>query len=249
LISIRGGSGLGDSIYVAAIARAFLKQSEQVEVCSAWPDVFRFLPVTVSPFRRERITNLAHYSSRKGLTGTTQFEDCCTAARIEADLILEWQPTETKLPRDKPIVCVQMPRAPMGRLDGFGKDLLPDCRRIQQAIDMLKGRAKIVQVGSGQPVFKFTGIDVDLSNRTTVAELIDVACVADAFLGYVSFIVPLAESLNKKALLVWSRKGLQSGHQYIRQITPAKALHKQSSRFVIDNCSEAELIESVNDLL
>lgn len=242
--SIRGGMGLGDALYVQAVARHIVKRGERLKVHTAWPDVFRPLGsmVETAPFTRAGIQYLAHYSLRKGVVGTTQFQDCCIQAGIRdpVELKLDWQRTSDALTGrllsyGKPIVCVQLPRAPMGRTDGFGKELLPDCRVIQRAIDALKGRALLVQIGSGKPVFEFSGIDVDLSNRTTVCELLDVATVAHGFLGYVSFLVPLAESLDKPALLVWSRKGTKASHEYVRRITPQKVLHKPTSRHVFDD--------------
>lgn len=247
MISIRGGAGLGDSIYLCAIAAHLVREGYKVEACSNWPDLFRYTGVEVSPFRRERINRLAHYSARKGFVGSTQFQDCCASARVkDVALTLPWIAAEVSIPR--PFVCVQLPRSPMGRRDGFGKEILPDCGKIQQAINMLRGRATVVQIGAGQPLYRFDGIDIDLANKTTVAGMIDVASHASAFIGYPSFIVPLAEALDKRALLVWSRKGLASGTLYVRQITPQKVIHKASSRWVIDNCNEAALQDEVNAL-
>ena len=129
----------------------------------------------------------------------------------------------------------------MGRTDGFGADLLPDCWVIQRAIDVLRDRFAIVQIGSGTPLFQFRHIDLDLAGKTSVAGLLDVAAGASGFLGYVSYIVPLAESLDKPAMLVWSHKGMNRGHQYIRQITPKKILGKPSSKFVIDDWTLADI--------
>jgi hypothetical protein len=239
--TIRGGMGLGDAIYIQSVARDLVERGEKLRVCTAWPDVFRYLPVETAPFTRNGIDYLAHYSLRKGNKTTTQFEDCCLQAGIRepVELRLDWRPTSDKGERlkehGKPILCVQLPRNPMGRTDGFGKDLLPDCRVIQRCIDAYRGRALIVQIGKGAPLFKFQGIDVDLANQTTVCEMFDVALAADAFLGYVSFIVPLAESLGKPALFVWSRLGMTRGPVYVRQITPQKILHRPTSRFVLDD--------------
>ena len=239
--AIRGGAGLGDALYTQAVARHLVLKGERLRVHTYWPDVFRYLPVETAPFTRAGIDILAHYSLRKGVVGTDQFQDVCITAGIRepVELRLDWTATsdlpKRMLDHGKPIVCVQLPRAPMGRTDGFGKELLPDCRVIQRLIDGLQGRALVVQIGSGTPLFQFKGIDVDLANKTTVCELIDLATVTHGFLGYVSFIVPLAESLDKKALLVWSRKGTKAGHEYVRRITPQKILHKPSSRYVFDD--------------
>lgn len=255
--SIRGGMGLGDALYVQAIARHLVKRGQRLKVCTAWPDVFLPLGdrVAIAPFTRLGIDFLAHYSARKRYSETKQFEDCCITAGIHepVDLRLDWVPTSEVGERLKgagrPVVCVQLPRSPMGRKDGFGAELLPDCRVIQRLIDRLKGRAQIVQIGAGEPLFRFKGIDVDLANRTTVREMVDVAVAADGFLGYVSFVVPLAESLGKPAMLVWSRRGLKSGTQYIRQITPEKILFKATSRHVVDDWLGEKLDEAIDAFL
>jgi hypothetical protein len=240
LKTIRGGMGLGDALYVQAVARHLVARGARLQVATSWPDVFKRIDVQTVPFRRSEIDILAHYSRRKNHR-TGQFEDVCIQAGIDGpvELRLDWS-ADTDLTRrlradGRPIVCVQLPRSPMGRSDGFGAELLPDCKVIQRAIDSLAGRALVVQIGAGQALFRFRGIDVDLSNETTVAELLDVASVADGFLGYVSFLVPLAESFSKPAMLVWSKRGLRSPTGYIRQITPAKVLHRSSSMHVIDD--------------
>lgn len=242
--SIRCGMGLGDSLYLQSVARWFVQRGEYMHIASAWPDVF--LPLAhgskVVPFRRNNIDVLAHYSLRKKFTHTDQFEDCCIQAGIKelVELKLDWTVTDSELvdrlrQRGKPIVCVQLPRNPMNRQDGFGAELLPDCGAIQRAIDSIQGRATIVQVGGGKSLYDFRGIDIDLANKTNLKQLIDVASVADSFLGYCSFLVPLAEGFDKPALFVWSRRGLSAKHPYIRQITPKKILHKDSSLHVFDD--------------
>lgn len=255
--SIRGGAGLGDALYVQSVARHLVETGYQVEVCTAWPDVLRPLwgRVSFSPFRRDRITRLAHYSMRRFTIGTTQFEDICLSAGVpkDIDLRLDWVPANLDLIRSlqasgRPILVVQMPRAPFARSDGFGKEFLPDCRRIQHAIDMVGDRACKVLVGSGEATFCYSGIDIDLTNRTSVPDLIDVGYAADAFLGQCSFIVPLAEGFRKPALLVWSRAGLQSAQPVIRSMTPIKILHRPSSFAIVDDCSGVEMQQAVDAL-
>lgn len=241
---IRSGMGLGDSLYLQPVVRHLVNQGQRLEVCSEWPDVFRPLgdKVRIDRFSRQNIQILAHYSLRKGRTDTNQFEDCCLQAGIKepVEFRLDWQPVNHGLIASvrrswKPILCVQLPRNPMGRTDGFGKELMPDCRVIQQAIDKLRERYFVVQVGAGKPIYEFAGIDLDLANKTSVSDLIDVAYASDLFLGYCSFMVPLAESLSKPAVLVWSRKGLKSSQPFIRRITPKKILHRKSSRWLVDD--------------
>jgi hypothetical protein len=232
--TMRGGMGLGDAVYVAAVARHLAARGERTAVATAWPDVFRRLPVDVVPFRKDRIDILAHYARRKH-SRRTQFEDVCDEAGVQGvDLRLDWQCTDASLVArlkreacDRPIALVQLPRAPMGRKDGFGAELLPDCKRIQTAIDMLQGRAMVVQVGAGEALYRFRRIDVDLANETSVCQLLDVAQACDGVLGYVSFILPIAEAFGKRGLMVWSRRGLRASHAYVRQITPQKIIHRK----------------------
>lgn len=234
--TFRGGSGLGDSLYLQAVARYWTaRKSERICLRSDFPDIFLPLAdrVVVKPFSKIADV-LAHYSSRKGITGSTQFEDVCACAGIAepVELRLDWQPQDRDLIKrlrdhGRPICVVQLPRAPMGRKDGFGSELLPDCKAVQLVIDRVRERALIVQVGAGEPLHRFSGINIDLANRTTVAQVIDAVSCADAVVGYCSFLLPLAESLNKPAIMVWSSRGLRAGHPYIRRIVPAKCIHRK----------------------
>lgn len=254
--SIRCGSGLGDSLYLQAAVRHLVFHGHKLEVASDWPDVFRPLAdkITLSPFRRE-VDIRAHYAPRKRIPGTNQFQDVCLAAGITepADFRLDWEPQNRGLIERiqgdgrLPVVLVLLPRRPMDRKDGFGDALLPNCEVLGRAIEMLHGRARIVQVGKGDALYHFGGVDLDLKNATTVADMIDAAWAADGLLGYCSFFVPLAESLLKPALFVWSKRGLDSPTDFIAQITPRKILHRASSRHVIDDCGETELSHAVEE--
>lgn len=241
--------GIGDAIYLAAVVRHLVAAGQRLEVCTSWPEIFAAYAgsIVLSPFRRSPIDILAHYSRRRNWR-TRQFEDVCIQAGIPGpvDLRLDWTVTDQALvdrlrAAGRPIVCVQLPRSPMGRTDGIGHELLPDCRRIQEVIDQLRGRVLFVQVGAGRPLFNFRGIDVDLRDETSVSQLVDVVSASAGALGYVSNIVPLAEALLKPALLVWSRRGLRSSTGFVRQITPQKILERASSLHVVDNCATDEL--------
>lgn len=255
--SIRAGMGLGDALYLQSVVRHLTASGEKLLVRTAWPEVFRQLngSVQVAPFSRAGINVLAHYVSRKGIPGTTQFEDCCINAGVKdpIEMRLDWKPT-TKLADEvvkqaagRPIVLVQMMRPPMNRRDKFGASLLPNGDVVQACIDQMRRRVFLVQVGSGICLHYFNGIDLDLSNKTTVTELLDIASVASGFIGYVSFFVPLAESFGKPALFVWASRGLKDRIAYVRQITPEKVLHRKDlSQFVIDDW-DIERVKGVAD--
>lgn len=255
-VSIRGGSGLGDALYLQSVARHLVAQGHHVEACTAWGDPF--LPligrVKISPFRRTEIDRLAHYASRRGISGTSQWQDVCQTAQIPIDtpLRLDWTVGGTVARRIKamagarPVVLVQMPRAPFARKDGYGIELLPDCSVIQRAIDFLSPFGFVVQIGAGIPLYRYARLGFDAANQTSVRDLIDLATLADGFLGFVSFIVPLAESLDKPGLLIWARRGLVSKHEPVRQITPIKVLHrKELFSVVFDDCLDNDLRLSI----
>jgi hypothetical protein len=254
---IRSGRGLGDALYLQGVARHLVGRGYKLTACCDYPDLFLPLKdsVSVEPFTRNHIDILAHYSLRKVFKDTTQFRDCCLQAGIveKVDLKLDWQPRDLELiaslKSDKPVVVVQMPRAPMNRTDGFGMELLPDCRAIQKVINALKDRCTLVQIGSGRALYTFKGIDIDLSNKTSVSDVLDVAYAADGFIGYCSFIVPLAESFDKPGLFVWSERGLRAKHPYVNSITPRKILEKPTSKYLIDDCSDSEILEAASAFL
>ena len=253
--SIRCGSGLGDSLYLQGVVRHLVEQGHGLEVCSDWPDVFLPLEgkVKVSPFRRD-VDIKAHYAIRKGVRGTDQFQDVCIAAGIrgEVDFRLDWRVHNTALVEkvrkgSRPVVAVLLPRQPFARGDGYGIELLPRQHGMQRVVDMLGTR--LVMLGSGDAKYPISGIDLNLANDTSVRDLIDVASVVDGFVGYVSFFVPLAESLKKPALFVWARAGLESQHEFIQRITPEKIFHRDTSRAITDDCSEQETLDAVDKFL
>jgi len=201
------------------------------------------------------IERLAHYSSRRGIPCSTQWDDVCISAGIPvgSPLHIDWRyqgdiaPYVRAMAGWRPLVLVQMPRAPFARKDGYGMEILPDCSLIQKALDLLSPHAFVVQIGAGLPLFKYERLGFDLANQTSVSDLLDLAAISDGFLGFVSFIVPLAESLDKPALLVWSRSGLRSRHEPVRQITPHKVIHRKDLiSAVIDDCGQLELETAVN---
>lgn len=227
--SIRCGKGLGDSIYLQSVVRHLVENGESLKVMSNWPEVFKYLPVKVEPFNRAGVTIVAHYSTRKAQP-TTQFDDCCINAKIKppVDFRLDWAPTNLELldslrQHGRKIVCVQFARQPMDRADGFGRELLPKGEAIQKVIDAAKDcGALTVQIGAGKCLHKFSGIDVDLSNRTTVSDMLDVSRLADGFIGYPGFVIAISESFKTPGLYVWGHASKKAAHIFIRQITPKK---------------------------
>jgi hypothetical protein len=215
--------------------------------------VFSQLPgIKVVPFAKTPVTHIAHYATRKYIQGTDQFKDCCILAGVppSIEFTLGWTPSCDPLVQQLrgaplPVVFVGMPRAPMARTDGFGAELLTakTVKAMQAVIDELRGLVYFVQIGTGEPLFGgLSGIDLDLAGKTTVSSLFDIATsCGSGFIGHPSFVLVMAEALNRPGLYVWSRAGLLSNSRYIRAITPAKVFHRKSSRAIIDDAKSGDI--------
>jgi hypothetical protein len=201
--TIRAGRGLGDSIYLASIVRAFGERGKSLSVFSDYPDVFKFTPgaAQVVPFRRVGCDLVCHYVGGKADKRTTQFADMVACVRehlreTPVPLKLAWKPEPSPVLAEcaigLPVVLVQMPRPPMNRADGFGAELMPQFPAMQRVVSRLAERAHVVQIGAGDPLYRFEGLGLDMANRTTVSQLIDLAHHADGLVGFPSFVVPLA---------------------------------------------------------
>lgn len=258
-ISVRGGKGLGDALYVQAVARHWVRGGQRVQVCTAWPEVYRPLAsgVVLQPFTRLNVERVAHYTLRKHLANSTQFQDCCMQAGIRepVELRLDWTPATNIAARVQaaaaglPWLLVAMPRPPMGRSDGFGWELSPDWAVYQRLLYRLAQRFFLVEVGSGPRIAPLQGIGLSLANGTTVPELLDLAQASAGLVGTVGHFVPLAESLGKRALILFSARGLASANAFVSRITPAKVLHGANCAWAVDNWTDMKINEAFHGVL
>ena len=241
-LRIRGGSGLGDALYVRPIAEHYARAGALVQVLSDWPDVFLGAGVEVAPFAKQNVDVVAHYAPYKRVPGSTQWEDVCRCAKLGAPLPLriDWTIRNTalvaRLKRQagkRPLVLVHSGREPMGRRDRFGIELLPQREAFEAALAAC-GDCCLVQVGRAAQLYPLTP-ESNLNGNTTVADLIDVAWACDAWVAQCSFAVPLAEAFGKPLLAIWSAAGLASKQRYISTITPEKVLSAPSSHYVVDD--------------
>lgn len=248
--TIRGGRGLGDALYVRPIAELFVKRKERVIVYSDYHEVFIGAGVEVLPFVRMTATTIAHYVSRKGVDGTTQWQDVCLSAGVSTDLPLRfgWKIRNSNLvddlrqkSRGRPIIMVHGGRKPMNRNDGFGIEMLPDQRAFQLVLGELED-CFLVQVGKMEQLYPLS-TELSLLGKTTVSDLLDIASACDGVVAQCSFAVPLAEVFAKPLLAIWSRKGLGSRERFISTVTPSKLLCAATDRWVLDN-EEPEALRS-----
>jgi len=250
---IRGGSGFGDALYLRPIVEHMVGAGEQVTVCSDHADVFLGAGCEVAAFDRFNIDVLAHYTQFKADLTTNQWQDICRAAQVFVPLKFEWKIQNHALvdglcvdAGGRPIVLVHGGRTPMGRIDGFGKELLPE----RAAFDAVLGELQdcfTVRVGKGGDAYPLE-VNVDLNGSTSVTDVLDIGWICDAVLGQCSFAIPLAEAFDKPALFVWAARGMAAGpHPYIRRITPQKVLSKKTSRFVVDDWPQDKIREAARE--
>jgi len=272
-IRIRCGQGLGDAIYLQGVVAYLLSQGQKnLEVCTDWPDVFTHLrPHTValkngtsskwfsdgtfdiSPFSRQRINVIAHYSGRRRMKGTCQFEDCFISAGLSKsiDPDFKWKVTNPDLldrieaeagPRK--IVFLQHLRPPMDRKDDFGKEMIPTVSSLRQVLEGLNPeKSFVVKVGLGESLDDLP-FNMDLRNKLSVKELMDVGTIADVFVGQCSLIIPLSECLRTPAVIVFGAGIRTSKESFISSICPEKLLLRHARK----GCLELGLWDDAKDI-
>lgn len=253
-VFLRGGSGLGDSIYLRPIAEHLIAQGKQVVVLSNFPDIFIGSGATVERFKKERATFVAHYAGRRAQP-TTQYEDMCITAGLPVlPLTFNWKIRNPDLIGElreradrRKIVVVHGGRPPFGRSDGLGIEMVPRREAFDAVFDAISD-CFLVCIGMDKQIYPMR-CDWDLSGKTSVSDLLDLGKSADGFVGQCSFIIPLAEVFDKPLLIVWGAKGLISLHPTIRLIKPRKILHKASSHYAMDDWTEERIKEKARESL
>lgn len=245
---IRGGRGLGDAIYLRPITEHFVRAGDPVTVLSDYADVFIGSGAAVEPFNRNAGNVVAHYVQGKATAGTTQWQDVCRSAGVAVPLRFNWNVRNvdlvTRLAREaagRPIVLVHGGRAPMGRTDGFGMELLPKQAAFEAALDELAG-CFLVQVGKAEQIYKLRA-HVDLNGTTSVSDLLDIAVACEGVVAQCSFAIPLAEVFDKPLLAIWSARARRSPQEFVRLTTPQKVLSGPRDNYVVDHWPEKQIRE------
>lgn len=254
MITVRCGSGFGDSLYLRPVAEHLARRGA-VTALTNYADVFLGAPVLTEPFRRHKVDVVAHYVQRKAQPGTTQWEDVLLSAGITETVPLRfnWSPRNSALVKklreragDKPIVLVHGGRNPMDRKDSFGMELLPRAEAFNAVLHAMSHCFR-VRVGRDPEIYPLA-CDLDLNRTTTVADVLDIASIADAVVAQCSFAVPLAEAFDKPLLAIWSATAASSREAFIRTATPEKILSGQRDTYVMDDWPVERLREAAHAL-
>lgn len=255
MLTIRVASGLGDSVYLRAIADHLAHAGREVTALSDYPEIFAGSPCHVEPFRRTAVDIAAHYVMGKANPVTNQWQDVCRAAGVMHDIPFRfnWPAGASgqalrRRAAGRPVVLVQAGRTPMARKDRFGAELLPRREAVEAALEELRGECYLVAVGKAEPLYGLP-VDEDLTGRTTVADLLDLFQACDAVVAQCGFAIPMAEIFDRPLLVVWAAAGLTAAELYVRQITPAKVLSKPTSTWAMDDWAPDAIARGARQLL
>lgn len=198
--------------------------------------------VEFADFRRNDIDIVAHYANDR-FSKFNQWEDVQNRAKVKAELKLDWTVVNPeiieKYEKYRPIVFVNGGRHPMDRTDGFADSIIPDGKAFNKHLKQLRQDFTAIYVGNGKQFYDID-CDFDLSGKTSVTDLIDLATISDFFYCQCSFTTILAESLDKPCLTMFTAR--PQSDRILKTITPKKILCKKTDYYMYDDSDEIHSI-------
>lgn len=214
LIHIAGPKGLGDAIYIRAIALHLIGQGKRVAVSTHWPDVFLGVPVSIVPLNGNEMQvgfSLRHPGggSYPDTAGLSQFDIWCRRAGIAEPVKLElrWPVQNRNLVR-------------LIRRKAAGRKILvyqprkkdnPLSPRRNPFYAWVRERSDCYRVRVGHPQFvegAVSDCEMDLVGQTGVTDIFDVATVADLFFGDLCYLGIVADALEKRSVCMLSSEAV-----------------------------------------
>lgn len=243
---VKGPTGFGDAIYTYPIIKYLIDSGENVTVLTRHPYVFEDLNCATDPYRDEGYDIDCNYVRRKGDQSTTQFEDMCLEAGIETSLKLEIPKPHVFNNTKRKICLVQYPYYPMNE-DQLRTELMPDYSIMQQIIADHPDYFYVLMGQQGSFKYHFEGIDMDVVGQTDYKELIELYTMSDMIITQIGYSIALAEALNKRIFVLFSKAGLDSDEYFFRTITPKKVITKPTSSWAHDKMEYKEIIQRFNE--
>lgn len=205
MIYLAAPKGLGDAIYLRAIALNFLRRGKSVVVSTHWPQLFADMPVKISPddgTYRGIGFSLHHKLSGvyQEYAGLDQFRLWCIRAGIpDAEFDLRWTVRNTEL-------CGKVKRNAAGRkvLMYQPRKLKTEFRPTREAYqEWVEAHGEYYRIRVGASAFVERDpmpCELDLLDRASVADVFDVATVCDLFFGEPCYVGILADALSKHSV-------------------------------------------------
>ena len=248
MIKLNAPKGLGDAIYMRAIALHLLGRGEAVKVYTWWPDVFSDMPVSIVGANDYTNDDDLHHAMAclhcrvPAIRALDRFRLTCLQAQVlePVELRLGWKVRNQELVDDikrradgKRIMLYQ-PRK-------VSKDGDQELTRASRAPfkTFVNRQKKAFRVKTGHPLFIQNDDDLncelDLVGKTTISDLFDIAAVSDFIFGEAACFLPnLAESLDKPFTCMFSRRGLAAvSRKRVWGIRPEFMIHKKNLATVI----------------
>ncbi len=256
-ILVSGASGLGDSVYLYAIAKYLIYHQGEPEVVvrTKWPTLFKPLPVktvnlSITPenVKGQYRVIQCRYWERKGNQETSQWQDSLILANLnEADVPFEFDSINTgkfeiKL-KDKKLCLIKNPYVSFKE----SSELSWDINILRRIIKEFKNEYFFVLVGHGNSEQKveIEGIDLDLINQTSVQDLSFLVKQSDMIITRTGHLVPMAEAQGRRCFVIFSQRGLNSQEKIVRQITPQKVISRPELAYsVVDSQPISEIIQA-----
>jgi len=249
-LTIKGNSGIGDSVYVRVICEHI---PEITEVMSDYPEVFEGLPVNVIPHKSNKPANFMRvsYCGDKYRTDTTQWQDIARKAGLQPvpPLTSKWDTKEILSTARPPFCVVIKPYIPMQRNDGFGDDLEIDIENIDEAIKELKNKYYIIQCGKGYK--NYNNAEIDYSDKLSLKEYINLLAVADLVISQPGNALPILEAFGRgKGVFVFTKKGERSSSRFIKAINYNKIVEKKDRiTWCYDSDSPNIILEKISGIM
>jgi hypothetical protein len=232
LFKIRGARGLGDSVYVYPIAKYFIDKGKDVAVMTNYPVMYETLKCKCIGRAEGKPDIDCRYGPRYPIQTTNMWEDTLIMAGLEKENI-EFK-IEYKMPKHPPIFpnykkhCViKTPCYPTSKPNKVLEFLIPSMSIYQNIINEFKDQCWFTLLGHNNGYnHGLYNYDVNHSLKNDLHEIMCFIDRSDIVLCQSSYFVSMAEGLNKKVLIAFAQKGLDSPKSYYRWSTPAKVKTK-----------------------
>lgn len=247
MIDLIGPRGLGDAIFVRAVAMRWLELGQPVTVFTLWPEVFDGIDVTVkNPTERTGDENIHHcvgcsHCRLPDVLPVSMFRRICHQSGLfePFDFKIDWKVKSpdmvNKIKRrsnGRKILIYQPPKV----ANGFEQELFNPSP--EDFIQYLEDHSDFYRIKVGHPLTAHEFIDapceLDLFGKTSVSDVFDIATICDLFFSQVCYLVTLGEAMDKKVACMFTRRQLEANAVRIRQLTPPVFIHKHHLAEVID---------------
>jgi hypothetical protein len=117
--------------------------------------------------------------------------------------------------KDKKLLLFSAAHRPFGRDDGRGDTMIPNWSKFNCLLDYAKANDYyIVQIGRGEVMHKYRQVDYDITNNTSISDIMNLGMVADLGIGQCGFMVPLMEGFKKPYYIILAQKGVDAKHDF-----------------------------------